>query len=146
MCSCITTSHPDSSLTVFIITDSAAHIKSYTSFNAAQSHGTDIINPTTEFVQHAVDNVEHNIRTLDGHDIVHGMGMIAAVTAGTRLNRPIFRVHVTSLYVAIVRGVQIHGRTTRGGGNDLPCLPNHHLRSAPLVEGSHDHPLRAFSE
>ena len=80
MCSSITTSHPDSYLTVFIITDSAAHTKSYTSFNAAQSDETDITNLTTEFDQYAVDNVEHKIRTLDDHDTFHGMRMIAAVT------------------------------------------------------------------
>jgi len=48
--------------------------------NAAQSHGTDIPNLTTEFVQYGADNVDHNICTLDGHGTFHGMGMIAAVT------------------------------------------------------------------
>ena len=41
--------------------------------NAAQSHRTDIPNLTTEFVQYAADNVDHNIRTLDGHGTFHGM-------------------------------------------------------------------------
>ena len=70
--------------------------------------------------------------------------MIAAVTPGTRLSRPISRVPVTSLDVAIVGGVLIHGRTSRDCGSDLPCLPNHHIRSASLVEGSliiHSEPL-----
>ena len=84
--------------------------------NAAQSHGTDIPNLTTEFVQYAADNVDHNIRTLDGHRTFHGMGMIAAVTPGTRSNRPIPRVRVTSLDVAIVGRVQIryHREERRG--------------------------------
>ena len=145
MCSCITTSHPDSSLILFIITDYMLLIPRATSVSMLISQ-TEQTSLTTEFDQYAGDTVEHNIRTLDGHGTFHGMVMIAAVTPGTRLNRPISRVHLTSLDVAIVREVQIHGRTTQGGGNDLPCLPNHHIRSAPLVEGSHDHPLRAYSE
>ena len=63
--------------------------------NAAQSHGTDIPNLTAEFVQYAADNVDHNIRTLDGHDTFHGMGMIAAITPGTRSERPIPRAKVS---------------------------------------------------
>ena len=63
--------------------------------NAAQSHGTDIPNLTAEFVQYAADNVDHNIRTLDGHDTFHGMGMIAAIAPGTRSERPIPRAKVS---------------------------------------------------
>ena len=35
------------------------------------------------FIQYVADNVDHNVRTLDGHDTYHGMGMIAAVTPST---------------------------------------------------------------
>ena len=84
--------------------------------NAAQSYGTDIPNLTTEFVQYAADNVDHNIRTLDGHGTFHGMGMIAAITPGTRSSRSIPRVKVTPLDVAIVGRVQIryHKEERRG--------------------------------
>lgn len=51
--------------------------------NAALSHGTDIPNFESQFVQYVADNVDHNIRTLDGNDTFHGMGMIAAITPGT---------------------------------------------------------------
>ena len=67
--------------------------------NAAHSHGTDIPSLTTEFVQY---NVDHNICTLDGHGTFHGMGMIAAVTPGTRSGQAIPRAKVTSLDVAMV--------------------------------------------
>jgi len=36
-------------------------------------------------VQFAADNVDHNIRTLDGHDTFHGMEIVAVVTAGVEL-------------------------------------------------------------
>ena len=75
--------------------------------NAAQSHGTDIPNLTTEFVQYGADNVDHNICTLDGHGTFHGMGMIAAVTPGTNSGHSILRAKVTSLDVAIVGRVKI---------------------------------------
>ena len=52
--------------------------------NAAVSNRTDIDNFKDDmFIQYAADNVDHNLRTLDGHDTFHGMGMIAAVTPGS---------------------------------------------------------------
>ena len=47
---------------------------------AALSHKTDIPNYTTQAVQYAADNVVHNVRTLDGNDTFHGMGMIDVIT------------------------------------------------------------------
>ena len=41
-------------------------------------------NPTS-FIQFVADNVDHNIRTLDGLDTFHGMGIIAALTPRTNL-------------------------------------------------------------
>ena len=43
-------------------------------WNVALSYNTDIPNCTSEFVQYAADNVDHNSRTLDGHNTFHGMG------------------------------------------------------------------------
>ena len=35
-------------------------------------------------MQYLGDNADHNIRTLDGKDMIHGMGMTATVTPGTK--------------------------------------------------------------
>ena len=48
--------------------------------NAALDQGTDMPDYNGEFLQYVADNVDHNIRTLDGNDTFHGMGMIATVT------------------------------------------------------------------
>ena len=48
--------------------------------NAALSYNTDIPNYMSEFVQCTADNVDHNSRTLDGHNTFHGMGMIVVIT------------------------------------------------------------------
>ena len=48
--------------------------------NAAADQGTDIPEHSSQFVQYAADNVDHNIRTLDGNNTFHGMGIIAMVT------------------------------------------------------------------
>ena len=41
-----------------------------------------------QFVQYVADNVDHNLRTIDGHNMFHGMGIIAMVTPGnTVMNR-----------------------------------------------------------
>ena len=39
----------------------------------------------TSFVQFVADSVDHNIRTLDGLDTFHGMGIIDALTPRTNL-------------------------------------------------------------
>ncbi|KAJ8358218.1 hypothetical protein AAFF_G00022320 [Aldrovandia affinis] len=63
--------------------------------NAVMSHGTDIPGFSGGFVQYAADNVDHNIRTLDGNNTFHGMGMIAAITPATKSSNPILRAKVT---------------------------------------------------
>ena len=77
--------------------------------SAALSNGTDIPNFIAQFIQYVADNVDHNIRTLDGIDTCtfHGMGMIAAVTPGTKTSNPILRVKVTCSDIAMVGRVPI---------------------------------------
>ena len=76
--------------------------------SAAVNEGTDIPNlKQGAFVQYVADNVDHNIRTLDGHNTFHGMGMIAAVTPGTSRTGRIPRVTVTAEDVAAVGKVNI---------------------------------------
>ena len=97
--------------------------------NAAQSHGTDIPNLTTEFVQYGADNVDHNIRTLDGHGTFHGMGMTAAVTPGTSSGCSIPRAKVTSLDVAIVGTVQIRFHKEESCGMSAVTYQKLYIRS-----------------
>lgn len=63
--------------------------------SAAVSTGTDIPQFTTgTFLQYVADNVDHNVRTLNGHGTFHGMGIIACATPGTVNNKPVPRIHV----------------------------------------------------
>ena len=48
-----------------------------------------------QLVQFAADNVDHNIRTLDGLGTFHGMGMIAAITPSQEMSRVVPRKLVT---------------------------------------------------
>ena len=75
--------------------------------STALSYGTDIPNFISQFVQYVADNVDHNIRTLDGNDTFHSMGMIAAVTPGTKKSNPILRMKVSSRDIAMVGQVPI---------------------------------------
>ena len=68
--------------------------------NVLLNYGTDIPNHSSQFVQYAADNVDHNIKTLDGNNTFHGMGMIACVTPGTKASNSISRVKVLSYEVA----------------------------------------------
>ena len=47
-----------------------------------------------QFLQFVADNVDHNIRTLDGHNTYHGMGIIGCSTPGTSVNVNIPRINV----------------------------------------------------
>lgn len=82
--------------------------------NAAKFHGTNIPDLSTEFVQYVADNVDHNIRTLDGLGTFHGMGMIAAITPGIRSRQQIPRVKATSLDVQWLEGYKYGTTKTKG--------------------------------
>ena len=62
---------------------------------------------TRNFVQCSCNNVEHNLRTLDGKGNFHGMGIIAIVTPGAQSQRRIPRVNVTSDDIARVGRIHI---------------------------------------
>lgn len=77
--------------------------------SAAISRGTGIPGFVQgHFVQYVADNVDHNIRTIDGHNTFHGMGIIAGVTPGTTGPKPVPRVVVTQEDVAKVGHINIH--------------------------------------
>lgn len=73
----------------------AAHYRTNTQFG----NGT--------FVQYIADNVDHNLRTLDGHGTFHGMGMIAAVTPGFRLDKAVPRLSPTLKEVSDLAKINI---------------------------------------
>ena len=74
--------------------------------NAALEQGTDIPSFEGQFVQYIAD-VDHNVRTLDGRDTFHGMGMVAAVTPATTQANRVPRRNVTQEEVAKAGKVEI---------------------------------------
>ena len=78
---------------------------------AAVEQGTDLvgIDPKTSWIQFAADNVDHQIRTLDGAGTFHGMGIISAATPGTKHCSVIRRdTSVTPDKVSTVGRVPVH--------------------------------------
>ena len=75
--------------------------------NATLSNSTDIPNFASQFVQDIADNADHNIRTLDGNGTFHSMGMIAAITPGSKKSNPVLRVKVTAKDIAAIGRVPI---------------------------------------
>lgn len=59
------------------------------------------------FVKYIADNVDHNLRTLDSHGTFHGMGMIAAVTPGFRLDKAVPRLSPTLKEVSDLAKINI---------------------------------------
>lgn len=65
--------------------------------SAAISQGLDPEPPRDgQFVQYVADNIDHNVRTLDGFNTFHGMGMISCFTPGSLKVKPVPRVRVSS--------------------------------------------------
>ena len=75
--------------------------------NAAVQQSTDIPSFNGEFVQYSADNVDHNVRTLDGRDTFHGMGIISTVTPGTKHVHCIPRRHCEREEITSVGHIQI---------------------------------------
>lgn len=61
--------------------------------NAAASRSSESENDNESFVQFIADNVDHNIRSLDGFGTFHGMGIIAASTPGIKTTRSVPRTN-----------------------------------------------------
>ena len=65
--------------------------------SAALVHGAETLSPVeTEFVQFVADNVDHNVRSIDGFNTFHGMGIIASFTPGKVKAKPVPRIQVLS--------------------------------------------------
>ena len=76
--------------------------------NAAVNQGTDIPGFTPgHFGQYVADNVDHNVRTIDGMDTFHGMGMIAVTTPSTESTQRVPRVNVVAEDIASIGTVNI---------------------------------------
>lgn len=65
--------------------------------SAAVNHGIDLPKQNSgQLIQHVADNVDHNIRTLDGSGTFHGMGIIATITPGKVKSKAIPRLNVSA--------------------------------------------------
>jgi len=98
--------------------------------NAEVAHGDEYPPALTRWI---ADNVDHNIKTLDGTGTFHGMGMIAVTVAPTGTlsfsNPPVKRLHtrLTSAEIAHNRGIPIvpyvAGDIPKSGLRSLPLQP-----------------------
>ena len=65
--------------------------------SAAISQGTDIPGyKKGQFLQYVADNVDHNLRTLDGHGTFHGMGIIVGSTPGSKVSVAVPKLNASS--------------------------------------------------
>lgn len=75
---------------------------------AAVQKSVDISGFTSgHFMQYAADNVDHNIRTLDGSGTFHGMGIVADVTPKLNVTSVIKRVSVSADDIAKVGQIKL---------------------------------------
>ena len=74
---------------------SYTEVKKY-EVNAADAQGNEI--PCFipgQFSQFIAENVDHNVRTLDGANTFYGMGIIAVTSPDRKQNRPVPRIKKT---------------------------------------------------
>ena len=71
------------------------------------------------FIQHIADNVDHNLRTLDGYNTFHGMGIIAAVTPRTEISKIVPRINVMAEDIAALGKINITFFKPREGALSL---------------------------
>ena len=89
--------------------------------SAAMSNRTDIPGFIPgHFIQYAADNVDHDLRTLDGHGTFHGMGIIVNVTPKIQRTTIVKRITVTADDIAKVGKIDIrHYAAPRNGMKQL---------------------------
>ena len=61
-----------------------------------------------QFLQFVADNVDHNVRTLDGYGTFHGMGIIVGSTPGKKVSKPVPKLNVSSADLVTAGKINIH--------------------------------------
>lgn len=76
--------------------------------NAAISQGLDIPGDLSQsFIRYVANNVDHNLRKLDGNNTFRGMGIICGITLCTMQQRPIRREVVSAKKIKSIANVEI---------------------------------------
>ena len=86
------------------------------------------------FLQYAADNVDHNIRTLDGKNTFYGTGIIAAFTPGINVEAKIRRTNVTANDIAAIGCISNHSFSSK---TDILSSIRYEHFSDPMIEYSH---------
>ena len=77
--------------------------------SAAFHHGIHIEGTNEEsFMQHVADNVDHHLRTIDGLNTFHGMGIIAIVTPRVTTHKPVPKVILSSSQIIEAGRIETH--------------------------------------
>ena len=85
--------------------------------SAALHQGTDlrIDESVLPFIQHIADNVDHDLRTLNGLGTFHGMGIMVAITPKTKVPpKYLPRISVNSQDIIEVGNIERHYYNYRG--------------------------------
>jgi len=86
----------------------------------AQVAEVDVLNPD-QVMQFMGDNVDHDVRTLDGHGTFHGMGIVAAFTPSMVVDKPVQRTSVSEEDILKVGKISIR------------YVVSHHTSKPPLT-------------
>ena len=75
--------------------------------SAALHQGIEGMN-NDSFLQYVAANVDHNLRTIDGLNTFHGMGIITLVTPGVPTKRPVLKVTLSPSQIIEMGRIETH--------------------------------------
>ena len=76
------------------------------------------------FIKYAADNVDHNLRTLDGQNTFHGMGMIASIAQGEFSEKIVPRKSVSDKDLSLESKVKILIYREKKANVEKTCFRN----------------------
>lgn len=100
-------------------------------YSAAVTQGTDILGFTPgRFIQFVADNVDHNIRTLDGLNTFHGMRIIAGLTPASDQSSQVIRATVSTDELVLA------GKVASSANSDIEPLKYKEIKELKVMDNT----------
>jgi hypothetical protein len=106
--------------------------------SAAVTQGTDILGFAPDrFIQFVADNVDHNIRTLDGFNTFHGMGIIAGLTPASDQSSQVIRATVSTEQLVLAGKIDIqYYKPTSSTNSDMEPMKYKEIKELKIMDNT----------
>ena len=106
--------------------------------SAAVTQGTDILGFTPgRFIQFVADNVDHNIRTLDGLNTFHGMRIIAGLTPASDQSSQVIQATVSTDELVLAGKIDIqYYKVASSANSDIEPLKYKEIKELKVMDNT----------